>query len=310
MTGLLSGSKYYPVVPKPEPRGFGHFGRISAPGFSFNFYAPETIILEKDADHKKNEKYIPYLTWREEDPDKGITDGWDLYLSGFDDLPISSAVWNDEGGIRKLASSMLEVENLKTMLALLRPDESIVISSLAASDEAFAKCQKFGREADREEIGSLLKNSKNLLYSSNENSKEWVQIDGLVLDGYQIAYGINIPHSPKFRLPPEPDSFTARYKRNKILRAEAIVSAKRTEEENKAFDDLMRTQWVNAVGIEAIKNGWRVVDPWGAHDPTGYNPWLWLTKLSKEEWATINPAIGTAEVDSRYKSPNWKTVNG
>ena len=302
MTGLLYGSKYYPAVEKPEPRGFG---RIGSPWLSLNLNAPETIILEKDADHKKNQKYIPYLTWRDEDPDEGIADGWDLYLSGFDDAPISSAHWNDEGEIRKLANSMLEVEDLKTMLALLRPEESIIISSLAASDAIFAKCQRLDSEKDREEIGTFLANSAKLSYSSNEYEKDWIQIDGLVLDSYQIAYGINIPHSPKFRLPPEPDSFTARYKIHKAIKAEKEKTRFLTDEEHKIIDTLILDQWVNAVAIEAIKNGWRVIDPWGTSDPSGYNPWLWLTKLSKEEWATIAPAIERAEVDSRRPTPNW-----
>lgn len=299
MQGLLYGEQYYPAVKKTEPKGFG---RISAPGFYFDLNSPKTIILEKDAKHEVNQKYIPYLAWRDENLNDGITDGWDLYLSGFDDLPIASAEWSNEGEIRKLANLLFEVEDLKAMLALLRPDESIIISSLATSESVFAKCRRIGVENDRNEILSFLENSKTL--TSHYTRGEHLQIDGLVLDGYQIAHGINIPYTPRSCAPAEPSSILLRHKRNKAIKSERRAYAVGSVEERDAFDKLIQVQWVNALAIEAIKNGWRIIEPWGPSQ-TNYNPWLWITKLSVEDWSAIAPAMEAAEVDSRRPAPNW-----
>lgn len=117
---------------------------------SWSNHALETLVRSQDKDKTPSssnyEKYIPYLVWRKASPSQwgepqyqaeegerrntkvrlpSGQNGWVLYLTGLERLPLGFAKWNDEANIIKLAESMYNADSLKNKALKLYPEQAI-----------------------------------------------------------------------------------------------------------------------------------------------------------------------------------------
>ena len=92
----------------------------------------DIVLLLKDKEKTETEReyFFPYLLWAPKDKTNNkllktkSANGWKLSLSGFENLTLGFAEWNDLDGIKRLISMMSDEENLAAMAALLDPKQS------------------------------------------------------------------------------------------------------------------------------------------------------------------------------------------
>lgn len=164
-------------------------------------------IQIKDKGKRETEKdyFFPYLLWQEGStigsdsiPSKK-THGWKLSLSGFKNLTLGFAAWNDEEGIKKLKAMMEDEENLKSIAALVDPGQSLYLTATIKINKFLSeKADTLSGKYNKKRNYTYLPIIRSLAKSYQFKKVYDVRTMEFSLDEALIAYAFETP-SPSFR---------------------------------------------------------------------------------------------------------------
>ena len=260
----------------------------------------KVFVLEKNKDN--NDQYIPYLRptimgYGDEASLQWQGECWVLFITGFDMKVFGCAKWDDTEGVKALTKSLNNDRELKITAGLTYPKESRVALALSASQEVLKK----GKNNERAELTDILKNSLILDYfqPKGEHPNAYTKIGSFTLGGKDIAYKINVPNYPIFKEEEVKFSILEKYKEKRQEAKERKELAKLSELEIgiKKIEkiNIRKSKWIEVFTKEAEAKGWRVCNPYSYEKGSLETLDTWLTKLSKKEWETLEPAFVKGE---------------
>lgn len=145
----------------------------------------EVVLFAKDADKcKEHRAYVfPYLFW------DNLNSQWVLSLSGFKNIKIGVASWDNLEDIKKLIDYMLDAEAVQVAAALIAPEEATKIAELSHIHLAI---QKQGKSVESENFDKTLRESMHKLIRLKQIRNIQITAKTLELDDRILAYKVFI----------------------------------------------------------------------------------------------------------------------
>ena len=268
----------------------------------------DMIILKRDEKAFLSlRKYTPYLVWC---TDSNFSNTWNLYLIGFDDNPIAVSEWDDEVALSDIVYSMLDAESNQVIATLNDPERASLVASLAQGQNALTRCPEYKPKEAEKEVRAIIQSSHTILefpeHRAPMRAEHYPVVSASLLETKIIAYNVYIPIDPVFKLEPKvKGTFLERHQEAKRERASQITfnALSELERETKKEEERIeaRAKWTSLFAEEAAKGGWRVVDmfevdAWARFEQNPLD-YIFVTKLTQEEWSILKPALSLLTVE-------------